>query len=73
MIPMPKGVTRINQLKNTGYQLLIATNLGLVIYNPRNFRTQLINVQSPSQPMAEVKNIYTDASAWFGCLPTAWA
>ena len=60
MIPMPKGVTRINQLKNTGYQLLIATNLGLVIYNPRNFKTQLINVQSPSQPMAEVKNIYTD-------------
>ena len=60
MIPMPKGVTRINQLKNTGYQLLIATNLGLVIYNPRNFRTRLINVQSPSQPMAEVKNIYTD-------------
>ena len=60
MIPMPKGVTRINQLKNTGYQLLIATNLGLVIYNPRTFKTELINVQSPSQPMAEVKNIYTD-------------
>ena len=60
MIPMPKGVTRINQLKNTGYQLLIATNLGLVIYNPRTFKTELINGQSPSQPMAEVKNIYTD-------------
>ena len=60
MIPMPKGVTRINQLKNTDYQLLIATNLGLVIYNPRTFKTELINVQSPSQPMAEVKNIYTD-------------
>ena len=60
MIPMLKGVTRINQLKNTGYQLLIATNLGLVIYNPRTFKTELINVQSPSQPMAEVKNIYTD-------------
>ena len=60
MIPMPKGVTRINQLKNTGYQLLIATNLGLVIYNPRTFKTELINVQSPSQPMAEVQNIYTD-------------
>ena len=60
MIPMPKGVTRINQLKNTGYQLFIATNLGLVIYNPRTFKTQLINVQSPSQPMAEVQNIYTD-------------
>ena len=59
-IPMPEGVTRINQLKNTGYQLLIATNLGLVIYNPRTFKTELINVQSPSQPMAEVKNIYTD-------------
>ena len=61
MIPMPAGVTRINQLKNTGYQLLIATNIGLVIYNPRTFKTEVINVQSPGQPMAEVKNIYTDA------------
>ena len=61
MIPMPAGVTRINQLKNTGYQLLIATNIGLVIYNPRTFKTEVINVQSPSQPMAEVKNVYTDA------------
>lgn len=60
MIPMPEGVTRINQLKNTGYQLLIATNLGMVIYNPRTFKSEVINVQSPSQPMAEVKNIYTD-------------
>lgn len=61
MVPMPAGVTRINQLKNTGYQLLIATNIGLVIYNSRTFKTEVINVQSPSQPMAEVKNIYTDA------------
>ena len=60
MIPMPAGVTRINQLKNTGYQLLIATNIGLVVYNPRTFKTEVINVQSPGQPMAEVKNIYTD-------------
>ena len=60
MIPLPAGVTRINQLKNTGYQLLIATNLGMVIYNPRTFKTELINVQSPGQPLAEVKNIYTD-------------
>lgn len=60
MIPLPAGVTRINQLKNTGYQLLIATNLGMIIYNPRTFKTEIINVQSPIQPLAEVKNIYTD-------------
>ena len=60
MIPMPEGVTRINQLKNTGYQLLIATNRGVVIYNPRTFKFDVINVQSPSQPLAEVKKIYTD-------------
>ena len=60
MIPLPKGVTRINELKNTGYQLLIATNLGVVIYNPRNFKTDLINVQSPNQPVAEVERIYVD-------------
>ena len=59
-IPMPEGVTRINQLKNTGYQLLIATNIGLVVYNPRTFKTEVINVQSPGQPLAEVKNVYTD-------------
>ena len=60
MIPMPEGVTRINELKNTGYQLLLATNLGVVIYNPRTFKFEIINVQSPSQPLAEVKKIYTD-------------
>lgn len=61
MIPLPKGVTRINELKNTGYQLLIATNIGLIIYNPRTFKTEVINVQSPSQPLAEVKKVYVDA------------
>lgn len=60
MIPMPEGVTRINGLKNTGYQLLMATNLGVVIYNPRTFKFDIINVQSPSQPLAEVKKIYID-------------
>lgn len=60
IIPLPAGVTRINQLKNTGYQLLIATNLGMIIYNPRTFKTEIVNVQSPGQPLAEVKNIYTD-------------
>lgn len=60
MIPMPEGVTRINELKNTGYQLLMATNLGVVIYNPRTFKFDIINVQSPSQPLPEVKKIYTD-------------
>lgn len=60
LIPLPAGVTRINQLKNTGYQLLIATNLGMIIYNPRTFKTEIVNVQSPGQPLAEVKNIYTD-------------
>ena len=61
MIPMPAGVTRINELKNTGYQLIIATNIGLVIYNPRTFKTDVINVQNPSQPVAEVKKAYVDA------------
>ena len=60
MIPMPEGVTRINGLKNTGYQLLMATNLGVAIYNPRTFKFDIINVQSPSQPLAEVKKIYID-------------
>lgn len=61
MIKMPQGVTRINEMKNTGFQLLIATNQGVVVYNPRTFKTDLINVQSPSQPQAEVKRIYVDA------------
>ena len=43
----PSRVTRINQLKNTGYQLLIATNLGIIIYNPRTFKTEIINVTKP--------------------------
>lgn len=59
-IPLPAGVTRINELKNTGYQLLIATNLGMVVYNPRIFKSTVINIQSPSQPLAEVKKMYVD-------------
>ena len=61
MIPMPASVTRINELKNTGYQLIIATNIGLVIYNPRTFNTDIINVQNPNQPVAEVKKAYVDS------------
>lgn len=61
MVPMPAGVTRINELKNTGYQLIIATNIGLVIYNPRTFKTDVINVQNPNQPVAEIKKTYVDA------------
>lgn len=38
----------------------MATNLGVVIYNPRTFKFDIINVQSPSQPLAEVKKIYID-------------
>lgn len=60
-IPMPAGVTRINELKNTGYQLIIATNIGLVVYNPRTFKTDVISVQSPNQPVAEVKKAYVDS------------
>ena len=60
IIPLPAGVTRINELKNTGFQLLIATNLGVVVYNPRTFRSEVVNVQNPNQPVAEVKKIYVD-------------
>lgn len=60
MIPLPAGVTRINELKNTGFQLLIASNLGVIIYNPRTFKSELVNVQNPNQPVAEVKKIYVD-------------
>ena len=59
-VPLPPGITRINELKNTGYQLLLATNLGLVIYNPRSFKAEIINIQSPGQPLAEAKKLYTD-------------
>ena len=59
-VPLPPGITRINELKNTGYQLLLATNLGLVIYNPRTFKAEVINIQSPGQPLAEAKKLYTD-------------
>lgn len=61
-IPLPEGVTRINELKNTGYQLLIATNIGVVIYNPRTFSSQVISVQNPNQPDPEVRKIYVDVS-----------
>lgn len=49
-IPMPAGVTRINELKNTGYQLIIATNIGLVVYNPRTFKTTSSVCRIPTSP-----------------------
>ena len=63
MLPLPKGVTQINELKNTGFQLLIATNLGVVVYNPRTFKSEVVSVQNPNQPMAEVKKIYVDGKS----------
>ena len=60
MIPLPAGVTKINELKNTGFQLLLATNLGVVVYNPRTFKAEVVSVQNPNQPAAEVKKIYVD-------------
>ena len=63
MIPLPAGVTRINELKNTGFQLLIATNIGVVVYNPRTFKSEVVNVQNPNQPVAEVKKIYVDGKS----------
>lgn len=63
MIPMPAGVTKIHELKNTGFQLLIATNLGVIIYNPRTFKSELVNIQNPNQPVAEVKKIYVDSKS----------
>lgn len=60
MMPLPAEVTKINELKNTGYQLLIATDIGVIVYNTRSFKTKVVNVQSPNQPVAEVKKIYTD-------------
>ncbi len=67
MLQLPAGVTRINELKNTGYQLLIATDQGVVIYNPRNFTSELISVQHPNQPMAEVKKMYVDGKGLIWC------
>ncbi len=63
MITLPAGVTRINELKNTGFQLLVATNIGVVVYNPRTFKAEVVNVQNPNQPISEVKKIYVDGKS----------
>ena len=63
MITLPAGVTRINELKNTGFQLLIASNLGVIVYNPRTFKAEVVNVQNPNQPAAEIKKIYVDGKS----------
>lgn len=48
----------------------MATNLGVVIYNPRTFKFDIINVQSPSQPLAEVRRFISMISVWYGHLQT---
>lgn len=60
-IKLPAGVTRINELKSTSHLLLMGTNLGIVTYDPNTFKTDVINVQSPSQPETEVTKMYVDS------------
>lgn len=60
-IALPKGVTKINDIKNyDNSQLFLATNIGIVSMNMKNGRMKIINIQNPGQPLAEAKQLFVD-------------
>lgn len=60
-ISVPEGVTKINQfIKISNNRAVAATDRGLLVYDVRKGTANLVSVISPSQPFAEVKDIFVD-------------
>lgn len=60
-VAMPPGVARINAVERLdGGRLLLATDVGLVVYDAMRGRFEVLSVQTPAQPSAEVTSVYVD-------------
>ena len=59
MIPMPEGANPYQPTEKYRLPAPAGNQSGCSIYNPRTFKFEIINVQSPTA-LAEVKKIYTD-------------
>lgn len=61
-LPVPPGVTRINAMAQLGKgRMLLATNIGVVVYDIERRTSKVYSVQSPSQPSPEVTAVFADS------------
>lgn len=61
MIALPGGISKINSMRKVGGSLVMATDRGVMFYDPRRRSSRLVSVQHPSQPSAAVTDIFIDS------------
>ena len=61
-LPLPKGVERINDMVALNdRQVLVATEKGIAMVEMLSHKVQMHSVQTPEQPLAEVKKLFVDS------------
>lgn len=60
-LAMPKGVANVYCLTHSGNTILLGTNVGVVAYDTRTGKTRLMSVQTPAQPLKDVRWMYADS------------
>lgn len=60
-IRMPEGVTAVNCMIQSGNQIFIGTNVGIVHADPQRNSTRLISIKGPTHPSEEVTAVYRDS------------
>jgi CheY-like chemotaxis protein/ligand-binding sensor domain-containing protein len=61
-VVIPAGIKKINAMVRLPKGLVaMATDNGIIIYNTVSGQLKVISIQSPSQPIAAVGNIFTDS------------
>lgn len=58
-VVLPGGVRRINSMLTLGDELILATNMGVVVCD--GGRKKLVSVQNPSQPSTEATDLFVDS------------
>lgn len=60
-VPLPGEVKNIYQMQQLDDQLLLATNAGLVVFNPSTKAQHTVGLQSPTHPSAQITNLFVDS------------
>ena len=60
-VRMPEGVTAVNCMIQSGDQLFLGTNAGIVQTDTRRNSTRLISIKGPTHPSEEVTAVYRDS------------
>ena len=61
-ITLPKGVDKINKVASLdSHTMILATNMGIVLYDTNTAQTRIISIQSPNQPSPDVDKFFVDS------------